>query len=56
MPKQIIQEIYNLFKPLPQTSVWGDDEQVCVSWEYVRGYNHWYVKDDELLFEYVESL
>lgn len=48
-----LKAIYALFKPMPNTLVWGDESEVCVSYPETNGYMRWFDDCGVVRFEYV---
>ena len=54
-----LQDIYGVFKPMPETKTWatlgdqGKIVEVCVSWQRANGYMRWFVSENKLAFEYI---
>ena len=55
MKELTIRDIYNFFKPADQSKVWGNDNEVCVSWKHANGYMRWYKDKDQIKFEFVRT-
>jgi hypothetical protein len=55
-PKSTLNDIYDFFKPLEETTTWRNDKEVCVGWQYSNGYMRWYYNSkNEIIFEYIKT-